>query len=401
MPPFYKIWFYRAKLKLVGQLLMKPQPRPLTFVGPRSAEKLSRAIGEFGIRKLLIVTDKPLRELGALEPTIVALQSHGVAAVIYDGVLPDPTAQIVDAGIAQVKAESCDAVLAIGGGSSIDCAKVIALAAANNYSVAECIGVNKCKLPTLPFFSIPTTAGTGSEATCIAVISDNDTHAKGAVIDNKIIPRATALDPLIMQGLPPHITAATGMDALTHAIESYIGTLGNEDTDFFGLAAAKLVFEHLPEACSNGDNLAAREAMAMASYYGGMAITQALVGYVHAISHNLGARYGVPHGLGNAMVLPHVLERLKDDAQESMARIAIHAGIGTWEENPDLLAQKLIDRIWQLNEQIGIPATTDVIKSEDIEELVDAALSEGSSYPTPRYFGRDECRQIIEQLRSA
>lgn len=401
MPALYKKWFYRSRLVLIGSMLGKPQPKPMTFIGPGSASQLAKAIGQFGIRKVLVVTDKPLRELGIPDATLAALSGHGVASAVYDGVLPDPTQKVVDDGIAMLKSEGCDAVLAFGGGSSIDSAKVIALASANGCLAADCIGAKKCKQPALPFFAIPTTAGTGSEGTCIAVISDNETHAKGGVIENSIIPRAAALDPDVMQGLPPHITAATGMDALTHAIESYIGTFGNAETDFYGLASAKLIFENLSRACTNGDDLEAREAMALASYYGGLAITQALVGYVHAISHNLGARYGVPHGLGNAMVLPHVLELLKEDAAPKMAEIALHAGLGESTDSESVLAQKLVDRVWELNREIGIPETTDLIKSEDIEELVEVALKEGSAYPTPRFFDRDECRGILARLSAA
>lgn len=400
MPAFYKELMYKARLKLVSSMLAKPQPRPTTYVGPNSSEQLSKAISQFGIKKLLVVTDKPLRELGVLDNTLQTLEANGVTASVYDGVLPDPTTKVVNAGLAMLRENSCEAVLAIGGGSSIDCAKVVALAAANNNSAEECVGVNKCKAPAVPFFAIPTTAGTGSEATCIAVISNDETHAKDGVIDNSLIPRAAALDPLIMQKLPAHITAATGMDALTHAIESYIGTAGTADTDFYGLASAKLVFENLEEACSNGDNLQAREAMALASYYGGLAITQALVGYVHAISHNLGAKYGVPHGLGNALVLPHVLELLKNDASGKMAEIAVHSGLGSASESEQALAQKLVDAIWALNEKIGIPKTTDVIQDQDIDTLVDVSLAEGATYPTPRYFEVDECKSLIERLKA-
>jgi alcohol dehydrogenase class IV len=291
--------------------------------------------------------------------------------------------------------------MAFGGGSSIDAAKVIALAAANDCKAEDCLGLKQCKLPALPFFAVPTTAGTGSEATMIAVISDNETHDKSGVIDPALIPRATALDPLIMKGLPPHITAATGMDALTHAIEAYIGVWEMPETRYYSMSAIKLIFDNLPEAVANGDNLDAREAMAMASYYGGLAITNALVGYVHAVSHNLGAKYGVPHGLGNAMVLPHVLELMKGAAAEKMADIAIHAGLGDASEGHAVLADKLVAKVRELNATIGIPETTDVIREEDIKDLVDAALQEGSGYPTPRYLERSECEALVRGLMAA
>jgi alcohol dehydrogenase class IV len=401
VPALYKTWLYRARLAIIGKMLMKPQPKPMAFSGPGSSAQLCRAIGQFGLKNLLIVTDKPLRELGLLDKTLADLSERGVSYHIYDGVLPDPTMSVVDNGLAMLTTHGCDAVLAFGGGSSIDAAKVIALAGANGSNAEACLGVNKCTSPALPLFAIPTTAGTGSEGTCIAVLSDNETHSKSAVIDNSMIPKAAALDPQVMLGLPASMTAATGMDALTHAIESYIGTFGNEETDFYGLAAAKLAFKYLPTACSDGQNMEAREGMSLASFYGGLAITQALVGYTHAISHNLGARYGVAHGLGNAIALPHVLELLKDDAQEKMAELAVHCELGNDNEPRAVLAQKLVDRVRELNSSIGIPVTIDAIKSEDLDDLVNLALTEGASYPTPRFFEPEECRAILQRISTA
>ncbi|GHD31438.1 iron-containing alcohol dehydrogenase [Parahalioglobus pacificus] len=401
MPAFYKEWFYKAKRSLTATVITKPQPKALVFTGADSVKELCNTIAQFGASRVLIVTDKPLVELGVLDSTISALESHGVSATIYDGVLPDPTQKVVDDGLAVLAQSGCDAVLAFGGGSSIDAAKVIALAAANQCKAEDCLGLRQCKEPALPFFAVPTTAGTGSEATMIAVISDNETHEKNGVIDPALIPKATALDPVIMQGLPAHITAATGMDALTHAIEAYIGVWEVPETKYYCLSAIKLIFDNLPMACSDGSNLAAREAMAHASYYGGLAITNALVGYVHAVSHNLGAKYGVPHGLGNAMVLPHVLELMKDVAAPKFAEIARHVNLGNEGDSDAALTEALITHVKALNDTIGIPETTDVIKEADIKDLVDAALKEGSGYPTPRFLERAECETLIRSLMAA
>jgi alcohol dehydrogenase class IV len=398
MTALHKKTVFRLRQALMGSFIMKPQPKPLVFMGPGSALQLSQAIGRFGLQKILIVTDKPLRDLGILDATVAALHEAGVTTAIYDGVLPDPTQQVVDQGIDVYQREGCDSVLAFGGGSSIDAAKVIALGAANNCRAAACIGAKKCKLPAVPFYAVPTTAGTGSEATFIAVISNNETHEKAGVIDPSLIPKAAALDPELMLGLPKSITAATGMDALTHAIESYIGRWETDETNFYGLAASRLVFDNLAEACSNGSNIAAREAMALASHYGGLAITNALVGYVHAISHNLGAKYGLPHGQGNAMILPYVLELLKDDAAEKLADIAVYCGMGERSEPAAALARKVIDRVWALNDEIGIPRTTDLIQEADIEGLVTAAINEGGNYPSPRFISEDECRGILRSI---
>ena len=224
MPSSFKIMLYRLgsalKLKVI-----KPhaQPKPITFVGPGSVKQLCNGIGHFGVKKIFMVTDKPLVELGLIDGAKQALQECGVEVVVYDGVLPDPTFKLINEGLALLKHSRCDGVMAFGGGSSMDAAKIMALAAANNAAPADLVGFGKAKLPSLPLFAIPTTAGTGSEVTMAAVPSDDETHAKQPIADNKLVPTACALDPTIMTGLPPHITSATGMDALTHAIESYIG----------------------------------------------------------------------------------------------------------------------------------------------------------------------------------
>jgi alcohol dehydrogenase class IV len=401
MPVFFKEWAYRALLTVKKSIVMTPQPRPAVFVGHDATLQLCNTIAQFDLKNLLVVTDKPLLELGILNGAIDQLNSHGVRTTIYDGVLPDPTVKVVTDGLQMLRQHQCDGVLAFGGGSSMDSAKVIALAAANEISVQDCVGLKKGKVPALPLFAVPTTAGTGSEVTLVAVISDDITHEKLVVADPKIVPQAAALDPEIMKGLPPHITAATGMDALTHAIESYINTWETPECLHYGRAATKLILNNLSQACAHGQDLAAREAMALASYYAGLAFTTCLVGYVHAISHQLGAHYGVPHGLGNAMVLPHVLERLRDSAATRLAELALYCKLGDESEPETELAQKLIDRIWALNEEIGIPRTTDVIKEEDIDEIVSASLKEGSGYPVPRFLERSECENLVRGLRSA
>jgi alcohol dehydrogenase class IV len=401
MPAFYKVMGYRLRLAAMRMVVGRPQPRPVIYLGCDSARQLCQGIAHHGVKKVLVVTDKPLVELGLVDIAVRALGELGINCHIYDGVLPDPTVNVVDAGIDALRQQGCDSVLAFGGGSSLDAAKVVALAAANNMAAADCIGFNKAKKPSLPFFAIPTTAGTGSEVTLAAVLSDNETHAKQPVVDTRMIPAAAALDPLLMKGLPPHITAATGMDALTHAIESYIGRWSTAETSQYGRAATKLVFDHLQTACENGEDLVAREAMALASYYAGLAFTQAMVGYVHAVSHQLGAWYHIPHGLGNAMVLPHILELLQDACADKLAELALYTGLGDATESESVLARKLIDRVWELNAAIGIPRTTDVIREQDMPAIVAAALKEGNGYPVPRFLEKNECEALVRGLRSA
>ena len=400
MPGFFTELGYRTLLSIKKRIVMAPQPRPAVYVGAGTALQLCDTMAHFSLRHVLLVTDKPLMELGLLDPILARLAEHGVQTTVFDGVKPDPAVSVVTAGLEMLHSANCDSVLAIGGGSSMDTAKVIALAASNQLDVRDCVGLKKGKVPAMPLYTIPTTAGTGSEVTIAAIISDDATHEKLVVADPKVIPLGAALDPALMTGLPPQVTAATGMDALTHAIESYINRWDTPECLQYARAATKLILDNLPTACSDGGNLAAREAMALASYYAGLAFTTCLVGYVHAVSHQLGGHYGVPHGLGNAMVLPHVLELLQDSAAPRLAELAVHCGLGEASEGDAALARKLIDRIWALNESIGIPKTTDLIQERDITDIVDAALKEGSGYPVPRFLERSECEALVRGLQS-
>lgn len=401
MPVFFKEWVYRGLQSIKKGIVMAPQPRPALFVGSDSALELCNSISHMGLKKVFVVSDKPLLDIGIPQKLIARLNENGVATVLYDGVVPDPPVSAVNTGLALLRSEACDCVLAVGGGSSIDAAKVMALAAGNALQAEDCVGLKKGKQPSLPLFAVPTTAGTGSEVTLVAVVSDDATHEKMFVADPKIVPAAAALDPVLMMGLPPHITAATGMDALTHAVESYINTWDTPECLQYGRAATRLILNNLETACSNGEDIAAREAMALASYYAGLAFSTCLVGYVHAISHQLGGHYGVPHGLGNAMVLPHVLELMKDSATTRLAELALYCGLGEEGETEGALAQKFIDRVWSLNAAIGIPKTTDVIREDDIGEIARAALKEGSGYPVPRFLETSECESLLRGLRSA
>ena len=262
---------------------------PTTFVGKGATAKLAEHISRMDVTKILIVSDKPLVELGIVAKSADVLAAEGVEVTIYDGVLPDPTLDLAEACLKVQQEHKCDGVLAIGGGSAIDTAKTVAGAATNGGSCAAMLGFFKVKKQPLPLFAIPTTSGTGSEVTFGAVISDAVSHEKYFVGDPKIVPKAIALDPELITGLPPAITAATGMDALTHAIEAYTSTWAKPQSDDYAASAIKMIFEHLPEAYNNGSSLVAREQMSIAAYYAGIAINTAAVGNVHAIAHQFGA----------------------------------------------------------------------------------------------------------------
>jgi alcohol dehydrogenase len=378
-------------------------PRPTLFVGTEASRRLCASIGQFGYRRVLIVTDAVLVKLGLVEPLRQSLLAQGIDVVVHDGITPDPTYPVLQAGYAAACAHRSDAILAIGGGSAIDAAKVIGAMVVSGKSPAKLIGMLKVGKPMLPLFAIPTTAGTGSEVTVAAVVTDPVRHVKSAVIDPKLVPLAAALDPLLMQGMPKPITAATGMDALTHAIEAYTNRWPHADTAQHCTAAVRMIFANLQRACDNGNDMEAREAMALASFYAGLAFTKAYVGYVHAFSHKLGGMYGVPHGLGNAITLPYVLDFLKDSplARARLAELAVAIGAGMANEPQAALAQRFIDRVRELNRAVGIPDKLAALRPADIAEIARAAMIEAArDYPVPKNMSLGEAEALLQRMQA-
>jgi alcohol dehydrogenase class IV len=377
-----------------------PIPRPTTFVGPGAALKLCDSIAQFGLHRVLIVTDAVLVRLGLVEPLRAALAARGVEVAVHDGITPDPTHDVLQRGYEAAKAHRSDAILAVGGGSVIDAAKVIDAMVVSGKSPAQLVGMLKVGKPMLPLFAIPTTAGTGSEVTVAAVVTDPVAHLKAAVIDPKLVPAAAALDPLMMKGMPKSITAATGMDALTHAIEAYTNRWPHAETAFHAVSAVRMIFANLPRACADGDDLEAREAMALASFYAGLAFTKAYVGYVHAFSHKVGGMYGVPHGLGNAILLPYVLDFLKDapHAEQRLAELAVAIGAGQASEPRATLARRFVERVRELNRTVGIPEKLESLKAADIPAVARAAMIEAHrDYPVPRNMRFKEAEALLKQ----
>jgi alcohol dehydrogenase len=372
-------------------------PLQLTFCGEGSTEQLIAHIVRGGYKKILIVTDKPLVELGLAGRVVDAVKSHGAEVAVYDGVLPDPTIAVVAGALDSYQQQNCDAVVALGGGSSIDTAKTVA-AAATNGGIEAIMGLFKVKIAPAPLFAIPTTAGTGSEASWFAVISDTDTHQKTGIGAPALLPKATALDPSLMIGLPKSITAATGMDALTHAIETFIAPAANDEVRTLSLPAAEMIFSNLREAYENGGNLDARESMAIASYYAGISLNISAVGYVHAIAHQLGAKYGIPHGLANAVVLPHVLDLNVEAAGEQLAELADVVGVSAAGDSERVKAEKLVTAVRELNNALEIPVTLEALSAADIPDLVKEAAAEGSTYSVPTVLGREQIASILRKL---
>jgi len=270
---------------------------------------------------------------------------------------------------------------------------------ANRKHPRQLVGYFKGRRAPMPIYAVPTTAGTGSEVTVAAVISDPQTNRKLVIADTRLVPAMAALDPSLMTGLPRPVTAATGMDALTHAVEAFIGQWATPTTDRMALAAVGMIYGNLPTAYRSGKNLVAREQMALASTFAGLAFTRANVGYVHAIAHQLGGKYHTPHGLANAIMLPHVLRFLAPAITKRLALLAVAAGVGKAGERSAALARKFLDSVEALNRDLGIPAQLDALREEDIPALAKAACWEAdTNYPVPRYMSPETCEKLIRQV---
>jgi len=356
-----------------------PIPQPMLLVGPGASRRLGEALCGFGHRKILIVTDRVVAKMGLPNALAKALSAGGVAHVMFDAVTPDAPIPIIEQGMAYYEKHGCDAIVAFGGGSPMDAAKTIALAVANRKHPRKLVGYFKGMRSPVPLYAVPTTAGTGSEVTVAAVVSDPQTNRKLVIADTRLVPAIAALDPTLMVGLPRHVTAATGMDALTHAVEAFVGQWSNTHTDRMALAAVGLIYGNLRTAYRSGRSLAAREQMSIAATYAGLAFTRANVGYVHAIAHQLGGTYHTPHGLANAIMLPHVLKFLSPAITKRLAVLAVRAGVGREGERAAVLAKKFVNSVEALNRDLGIPLHLDALRAEDIPALAKAACWEADT----------------------
>lgn len=375
-----------------------PWRKPELLVGENKILELPSLIKKQGLSKVLVVTSKELIDLGLLNGLFAQMKTDALEYIIYDGTIPNPTIDNIEEGLALYKENNCQGIIAFGGGSPMDCAKGIgARVARPNKKVSQMKGLLKIlkKLPLI--FAVPTTAGTGSEVTVAAVITDSSTHEKYPINDPMLIPRFAVLDPLLTVGLPKGITSTTGVDALTHAVEAYIGKGNTAETKDMAEKAVKLIYENLYIAYSNGKDIEARKNMQLAAHYAGIAFTRAYVGYVHAIAHSLGGQYGIPHGLANAIILPHLLEYYGDSIYEklsSLANIVGIVGISSKEK-----AERFIQWIKDLNKSMGIPNRVAGIKEEDIPTLVKRALSEANPlYPVPKFMDEEEMTEMYHQI---
>ncbi|PKM72996.1 MAG: alcohol dehydrogenase [Firmicutes bacterium HGW-Firmicutes-16] len=377
-----------------------PQHSPELLTGAGSIKKLPAFIKSKGIDKVLIVTDTVLSKIGLLNSLFAACDEAKLSYVLYDGAEVNPSIECIEKAYKAYCDNKCQGFIAFGGGSSMDCAKAAAARVARpKRSVAQLGGTLKVlkKVPTL--FAVPTTAGTGSEATLAAVVTDYSTHHKYAIQDPVLLPRFAVLDPELTVGLPPHVTSTTGMDALTHSVEAYTNKFAPKYTRILAEKSTKLIFENLEKAYADGKNLEARSNMLLASFYGGRAFSRACVGNVHAIAHTLGGLYGTPHGLANAIILPYVMEDFGPAVYKPLACLADIVGIKGNDDGEK--ARAFIAAIHQMNKNMNIPAQIDVIKDKDVPQMVEWAMKEANPiYPVPVIWDEEQFTKTINRLRN-
>ncbi len=396
---FYRV--YQMGFKLVMGTNFFNWKEPELLEGPGAVKKLPAFVKSKGLNNVLVVTDKGLTGCLLYTSEYEEMEKAGVKYTVFDGVQPNPSIENIEAAKDAYIAGKCEGIIAFGGGSPMDCAKIAGARVANpNTSVRKMRGLLHVRHKLPPLFAVPTTAGTGSEVTLAAVVTDESTHEKCPVNDPKLRAPYAVLDPELTLGLPPHITSTTGMDALTHAVEAYIGRSNVANTEEFAEKAVKLIFDNIETAYKDGKNVEARYNMLKASYYAGMAFTRAYVGYVHAIGHNLGGYYHVPHGLAMATILPHVLDYYGETAYARLAKLAVISGVktdGTDEEK----AKAFIAEIRAMNERMGIGTGFDCIKDEDIDIIAERALKEGNPlYPVPKLMDKPQCVALIKELQN-
>ena len=385
-------------IKFVDYFLGYRMPE-YTF-GKGSLEKLPQILKEKEAGKVLVVTEAGLVELGFAKRLTDLLEKAGIDYAIYSGAEKNPTSNNVEDAFKEYREKGCKSVVALGGGSPMDCAKAVCARAVHPHlSVRHLQGILRVhkKIPLI--VAIPTTSGTGSETTVAAVITDSKTRRKAAINGPVLIPRYVILDPALTSTLPPFITATTGMDALSHAVESYTNHMYNTKTeDLLARKAVQLIYDNLYKAYLDGSDMRARENMQIAALYAGRAFTRGCVGYVHAIGHTLGGLYGVPHGLAMAILLPHVMRAFGPAVHGRLAELASVCGM-TGASDAEK-AEKFISWIEEMNREMGIPDYLDMIKDEDIEQMITWAMREANPlYPTPVLWGRKELREFIASVR--
>lgn len=396
-----KIWYRIFQFFLTSAMYLMPWRQPELITGPGSIKTLPSFIRKKGLTRVLLVTDPVLHRIGLLNSLFAACDEAGLAYTLFDGVEPNPSIENIEEARRLYVENKCEGIIAFGGGSSMDCAKAAgARVVKPRQSVSKMGGTLRVLKRLPPVFAVPTTAGTGSETTIAAVVTDRSTHHKYAVQDLVLIPHYAVLDPELTVGLPPHITSTTGMDALTHAVEAYTNILAPKSTDILAEKAVKLIFDNLEKAYADGTNLTARYNMQLAAFYGGAAFTRACVGYVHGVAHTLGGLYGTPHGLANAVILPYVMEAFGPAVYYKLARLAEIVGIQGKDDEEK--AKSFIREIRRMNTDMHIQDKFDFIEDKDIPQMIKWAMKEANPiYPVPVLWHEPEFQALISRIRAS
>ena len=389
---------FQAVLKVGNYFMGYRMPHYLE--GPGKIAELGTFLRSKGINDILVVTGSGMVRRGQVAPMLNGFEVNGIRYTLQTYDTTDPTSDDVEAGYKTYKENGCKAIVALGGGSRIDCAKGIAAKAVHpRKKVSQLQGLLKVHWPIPTFVAIPTTAGAGSETTVAAVITDSATHRKAAINDPFLIPKYAVLDPALTTGLPPYTTATTGMDALAHAVEAYTNkTYNTKLENKLAKEAVKLIHDNILIAFEDGNNLEARQNMQRGAFYAGRAFTRGCVGYVHAIGHTLGGLYGVAHGLAMAVLLPHVMREFGASAHKRLADLADVCGIKG--RNEAEKANNFIAWIEETNKKMGLPDGFDVIRDEDIPQMIAWARKEANPlYPVPVVWGEKDFRRLIKAIR--
>ena len=365
------------------------------LIGEGALEKGIEQLARLNCKKVFIVTDKILEQIGVVAQVTKPLESRGIEFKLFTDVQPNPTVSNVNAGLTDLKSFDADLMISLGGGSVHDCAKGIAVVATNGGKIQDYEGLDKSTKPTLPLVSINTTAGTASEMTRFCIITDETTHIQMAIVDSNLTPILSINDSAIMSNMPAGLTAATGMDALTHAVEAYVSTDASPITDACALKAIELIAQSLPTAVVEPKNMKARDDMAYAQFLAGMAFNNASLGYVHAMAHQLGGMYDLPHGVCNALLLPHVEAFNESAAKERLDTI----GQILTENNNDLAGLNTIDAIKKLADIVNIPKSLEElgVKREDFDELATNALKDVCGFTNPIQASHEQIVGIFEE----
>lgn len=386
---------FQAGMRIALPFLPYREPELIHGVGG-----VAGVLRDHGIGCVLLVTDAGVHGLGLTAHLEELLKAAGIRCVVYDGTVANPTVANVEEARALYLAQGCQGLIAFGGGSSMDCAKAVGARLVRPRKPLNRMEGLLHVMHRLPLLiAVPTTAGTGSETTLAAVITDEKTHHKYPINDFSLIPHYAVLEPDVTLGLPAQLTATTGMDALTHAVEAYIGRCTNRATRAAAVEAVRLIFANLTTAYHNGKDRDARANMLRAAYLAGTAFTKSYVGYVHAVAHSLGGRYGIAHGLANSVLLPVVLKAYGPAAWKKLARLARAAGVSD-SASDELAAKAFIDRIEAMNREMQIPTTLPGIRSEDIPQLARYADHEANPlYPVPVLWGPDQLAEMYKKVQ--